>query len=288
MRRKLYKKPNKVTTELDWRYSDYKKSNSFYEYNQYNIKTHMSWLDKVLKYTYRNGRKQTQTFIPYTPMELGEYILPKSEKYEVEREDGSKYTMLRDVISKEDKINNEKYRVRYEGNIRRGNLIDKYLDKQKIAIDFYISDYLNWEVRNSYKRDNDMGDNKTLGKWYIERVIYRWRRFKPTYGSSQNSTYKEVIDKQSMSYNCLWDLTNHIFSVCNDWSEDVFEEGLVKYYKPIKEKHNLNSGYDSIKTLSVKLGDDYMKYLNRITNEKERSWEWNDDFEKLFNDTMSK
>lgn len=290
--RKLYKKPNYVTVDVDWRYSDYKKSNSMYEYNQYNIKTHLSWLKKVLKYTFANGRKQTQSFIPYSPMSLGKKIYKNQINIKVKNDVSGKMEnrVEWEKLSKEEEINNEKYDIRLEGNGRRLNTIDNYKDKQRIAIDIYISDYLNWEVRNNYKRMNYMDDNKTLGKWYIERVIYRFRRIHPTNGSelSQTTQYKEIIDKQSMSYNCLWDLTHHIFSICESWCKETFWVGLKKYYKPIKEKHNLHNGVDNIKSLTVKLGDDYMRYLHRINNEKERKWEWNEDFDKLFKEVMNK
>lgn len=289
---KLYKKPNYVTVDVDWRYSDYKKSNSMYEYNQYNIKTHLSWLKKVLKYTFANGRKQTQSFIPYSPMYLSDKIPTNQIHIKVKNENNGKEEdrVVWEKLSNEDEVKNEKYDIRKEGNSRLLNKIDNYKDKQRIAIDIYISDYLNWEVRNNYKRMNYMDDNKTLGKWYIERVVYRFRRINPLSGSelSQTTQFKEIIDKQSMSYNCLWDLTNHIFSVCFNWSEEMFDDGLEKYYHPIKQKHNLQSGVDNLKNLTIKLGDDYMRYLHRINNEEERKWEWNEDFDKLFKEVMNK
>ena len=287
--RKLYKKPNSCSVALDWEYDDYKKSNSFYEYNHYTIKTHMDWLGKLINFVHRNGRKQIQNFIPQPilhnerKLELGKVV-----KTERKRDDGSIETTYPTVLTDEEKLNNEKSLIEEEGNIRRENYVNRRIQQQKLAIHYYISDYMNWEFQKNMYRRQYLNENVTIGKWYVERVLYRYRSEKTISNKHNNLNWKELIDRQSYSFLCLGELTEYIIGICMNWCNDSTQKGIDKYYTPLKEKYNLPKGLDGLITLSKKLGREYMDYQIRLKEERERKSEWNDVFELLFNETLSK
>ena len=277
--RKIYKQPNKTDVNLKWRYNDFKNLNSFYEYNQYTIKTHMDWLVKLLKYTHTNGRKRHINYIPNTKMDCGEYVSGSQIKEQhTNLYDGKvEERVVWKELSEEETIKNEKHNIRYEGNQRRLNYVNRLNQQQKYAIQINISDSVRWDYFEPTNR------------WVLERIIYRWRNIQPIKKEFyEDISWREVLGVEVVSHNTLWSLTSHIFDMCDRWCEETFTEGLVKFYKPLKEKHNIYKGKDNFIKLTDMLGRDYRNYLDMLEEEDNLKSEWNKEFDKLFNETMRK
>ena len=66
------------------------------------------------------------------------------------------------------------------------------------------------------------------------------------------------------------------------WCQKSCHYALEKYYKPIRDKHNINT-MENFSLITQKLGDDYIRYLKRIQSEDDKKEEWNEEFEELFN-----
>ena len=287
-----YKQPNGIKVEMYWKYNDYRREMSVLEYNDYNLKVHFDWLIKVMKHTFRYGRRNYPISQQTFHIEEGKYIIPKKVKREVIREDGSSYDVYEDKITKEEYNNNMKVMIKEEANSRIRNVVKKKKQNNVISTLIGISDSVVYGsilgVPSYFAESMDVMRNK----WYVEKVHFRYRDYEnPTVGSEEGLSWKELLYVETKTYSSLVDLTDYIFRICSDWCDYNFVKGLEKYYKPIKLKHQIE-GLKHLELITKKLGEDYISYLNRIKNENEKEddkmWVWNDEFEELFNEVTKK
>ncbi len=269
-----HKQPNNINVEMDWRYDDYRREMSVLEYNDYNIKIHFSWLIKVIKHTFRYGRRNYPIYPQSFHIDEGKYITKDKEWRKVGNTD-----LLMDVEDEKIDKHNKKVMIKEEGNRRIRNLVNGKKQKNKLSTLIRISDYPNYHFKGSF-------DDFMKNKWYIEKVVFQYREIEPTYGGEKIS-WKDVLHIESNTFSSLWLLTHYICSKCSEWCDYNFDVGLKKYYKPIKEKYQIKD-LPHLELMTKKLGEDYISYLNRIKNENERKDEWNDEFEELFNDITKK
>lgn len=286
---KRYTNTNSVKLQLIWEYEDISKSNSLLELNQYNIKTHFDWLLKVVKYTLRNGNKQKIPYIPHYKMDVGELKEVKHSMKHFITVDGSispnkLFLPNEDEETQRNIIENHKRFVREEGNRKRWNDREKLLSKYQTSFDIEINDRL----LHNFSKNNRYDDTNTYyGKWYLSYVKFRYRR-KVWLGSLDGETnWKDILGIYKVSYNCLWDLTETLLGICQRWDKNELERNLIKYYKPIKEKHNIKD-IDELERITKQLGKDYTNYLYAKNSYWDESWGWNRDWDIYFREEMRK
>lgn len=265
-----WKQPNSVIVEMDWRYDDYRREMSVLEYNDYNIKVHFNWLVKVIKQTFRNGRRNYPIYPQSFHIDEGKRIIKDKEWKMV-----GNTKLLMDVEDEKIDKHNKKVSIKEEGNRRIRNLVNGKKQKNKLSTLIRISDFPNYHFKGNFE---DWMQNK----WYIEKVIFQYREIEPTYGG-ETVSWKDILHMESMTFSSLLDLTYYIFEKCGVWCKYSFHKALEKHYKPIKEKYQ-HTDMKHFDLIIKKLGEDYISYLNRIKREKEKRNEWNEEFEELFNE----
>ena len=288
---KRYTNTNYVKLLLIWDYDDISKSNSLLEINQYNIKKHFDWLLKVVKQTHRNGNKIRKPYIPHYEMDVGERKEVKHSMRHFTSVDGS-ISPNKLLLPNEDEetqrniIENHKVFLREEGNMKRWNDREKLLSKYQTSFDIVIND----RMLHNFSKNNKYDETEShYGKWYFEYVKFRFRS-KKWYGSLDGVlNWKDILGIYKQSFNCLWDLTETILGVCQRWDNNEFERNLIKYYKPIKEKHNIKD-LDELERITKQLGKDYTNYLYVKNSDVywDESCGWNRDWDILFRDEMRK
>lgn len=276
--RVYYKQPNSVKVEVKWKYNDYRKEMSILEYNDYNIKIHFDWLVKMIKHTFRYGRRNYPISQQPFHIDEGKRLLPKSVKREVTNQFGDTYTVCDNVLTKEEEKHNDKVRIKEEANRRIRNKVNTKKQRNSISTLIRIVDCVDYQINGMY--------NTMKSKWYVERIHFYYRELEPTYGGEKNS-WKEIIHIESNTYNCLVDLTDYLMGISLKWCKKSCHYALEKYFKPIRDKYNIDT-MENFSLITQKLGDDYIRYLKRIQIEDDKKEEWNEEFEELFNETTTK
>ena len=114
-----YKQPNGIKVEMDWRYNDYRREMSVLEYNDYNLKVHFDWLVKVIKQTFRYGRRSYPIYPQSFHIDEGKRIIKDTEWRKV-----GDTKLLMDVKDEKIDKHNEKVGIKEEGNRRIRNKVN--------------------------------------------------------------------------------------------------------------------------------------------------------------------
>ena len=273
---KYWRKRNNVKVKVDWKYSDYKKANPTIDINDFNIKSLMELIIKILKRTYTDGNQIPNYYVSLFPKEemINTYKWFSGESKRGFWEDGVYYDFYYQYKTEEEERECKKYYLKEEEIHRKENYNRRVLGDRKRNISF------------------DIWDGLIEGKWVLDMEIFKYHTTKRS-DMLDSISYKDIILKETKTYNTIFDMYESIMYICSKWDNKVFSEVFIEEIKKLSIKYGwdinsetFESFYNDIFLRQIKsMGEDYCKFWLRKRDEgyeKEEIVGWiNKNWEKI-------